>query len=456
MRFCPSSILSRTAWVLGVGFILMIMDGVFVSSQILAWQEGSRGDGYLETAMKMKTLSRLVSDIPANKRNELLSYYNDPNLKVSWSGENQVPAMGPDWGTRQAREHLISAFSDSGVIDLHIGHPLRSGEADDLDKHRIIVTVQLADKSWMQFDSRTPHTHELWVWSIVAVASVFLVTIYILALLVSRQIVRPLRMFSNAALRFSTNLDAEPLASDGPREFIGVTEAFNTMQERIRRFVNERMQILAAISHDLRTPLTRLRLRFENWEEPQQKQKALADVQEMQAMLDSTLAFARDDASDEGIARVNLNALLYSVCDDSVDTGADVTCHIPEQEIQALCKPIAMRRAIQNLLDNAIKYAGAVEVELRTELDDIVIAIKDRGPGIDDVEKEQVFSPFYRVEKSRNRETGGTGLGLTVARTIARAHGGDIELSDRDGGGLVVSLRMPKPDSLEVPLCKVL
>jgi len=315
-----------------------------------------------------------------------------------------------------------------------------------LDKHRVIVTVQLADKTWMRFDSLLPHTHELWVWSIVAVVRVFLITIYILALLVSRQIVRPLRLFSNAALRFSTNLDAEPLASNGPREFLGVIEAFNTMQERIRRFVNERMQILAAISHDLRTPLTRLRLRFENWDDPQQQQKALADLKDMQAMLDSTLAFARDDASDEGSTRVNLNALLYSVCDDSVDTGADVSCDIPEQEIQALCKPIAMRRAIQNLLDNAIKYAGAVEVELKQSEQDILILVKDRGPGIDSLEKEQVFSPFYRVEKSRNRETGGTGLGLTVARTIARAHGGDISLSDREGGGLVVSLSIPKPE----------
>jgi len=434
----------------------MIIDGIFVSSQILAWQEGSRGDGYLETAMKMKTISHLVANIPPDLRAQFISYYRDPNLGVAWSEVDQVPKMGADWGTRQAREHLIKAFSGSGIIDLHIGHPYNDGTSTDLDKRRIIVTMQLADKSWMQFDAHVPHTHELWVWSIVAVASVFLVTIYILALLVSRQIVRPLRLFSNAALRFSTNLDAEPMANDVPREFSAVIEAFNTMQERIRRFVSERMQILAAISHDLRTPLTRLRLRFENWEEPQQKQKALADLHEMQAMLDSTLAFARDDASDEGTSRVNLNALLYSVCDDSIDTGAAVECQIPEQEIQALCKPIAMRRAIQNLLDNAIKYAGAVDVELSTEGDDIVIKVMDRGPGIDDLEKEQVFSPFYRVEKSRNRETGGTGLGLTVARTIARAHGGDIALSDRDGGGLVVEMRFPKPDSFEVPLCKSL
>jgi len=111
-----------------------------------------------------------------------------------------------------------------------------------------------------------------------------------------------------------------------------------------------------------------------------------------------------------------------------------------------LCKPIAMRRAIQNLLDNAIKYAGAVEVELTVSDQEILILVKDRGPGIDPLEKEQVFSPFYRVEKSRNRETGGTGLGLTVARTIARAHGGDISLSDREGGGLLVTLSIPKPE----------
>jgi len=454
MKIWPASILSRTAWVMGIGFALMIFDGIFVATQILAWQEGNRGDGYIETAMKMKTLSHLVGNLPSELRLQVLNYYQDPNLHAIWTPDSQVPSMGDDWGTRRAREHLIKAFNGSGIVDLHIGHPYQTGTDDKLDIHQIIVSVQLTDKSWMQFDSHVPHTHELWAWSFVAVAGVFLLSIYILALLVSRQIVRPLRLFSNAALRFSTNLDAEPLANNMPREFVGVIEAFNTMQERIRRFVSERMQILAAISHDLRTPLTRLRLRFENWEDPQQKHKALVDVQEMQAMLDSTLAFARDDASDEGSSRVNLNALLYSICDDSIDTGAAVTCDIPEQEIQAQCKPIAMRRAIQNILDNAIKYADAVEVELRTQGDEIVIQFKDRGPGIDELEKEQVFSPFYRVEKSRNRETGGTGLGLTVARTIARAHGGDIFLSDREGGGLVVSLHIPKPENLELPVCK--
>lgn len=447
MRFWPASILSRTAWVLGIGFALMICDGVFVSTQILEWQEGGRGDGYIETAMKMKALCKIISSLPVEQRELVLRQYRDPQLNVSWSAEKSVPLMGADWGTRQARKHLISAFRDTGIIDLHIGHPVVDGvEQPSLDKQHFMVTLQLADKSWMQFNSQTPHTHDLWVWSIVAVVSVFLVTIYILALLVSRQIVRPLRQFSAAALRFSTDLDAEPLCTDGPREFVAVTNAFNTMQDRIRRFVTERMQILAAISHDLRTPLTRLRLRFENWDDPQQKDKALADLSEMQAMLDSTLAFARDDASDEGSSWINLNALLYSVCDDSVDTGADVSCKIPDQEIKLLCKPIAIRRAIQNLVDNAVKYAGAVELKFRNCETDVEIQVMDRGPGIDDSEKQQVFSPFYRVEKSRNRETGGTGLGLSVARTIARAHGGDIELHDREGGGLLAILRIPVPE----------
>jgi signal transduction histidine kinase len=214
------------------------------------------------------------------------------------------------------------------------------------------------------------------------------------------------------------------------------------MQERIRRFVNERMQIIAAISHDLRTPLTRLRLRFESMEDQEQVKKALNDVNEMQVMLDSTLAFARDDASKEKKTRVDITSLVQSICDDAMDTGASINCALQAQ-LAFECKPVAIRRMITNIVDNAIKYGGKTDISLNQADQSIELRISDRGPGIAIEEREKVFSPFYRIEKSRNRETGGTGLGLTVARTIARAHGGDIRLDQSDNEGLVVIITLP-------------
>ena len=209
------------------------------------------------------------------------------------------------------------------------------------------------------------------------------------------------------------------------------------MQTRLHRFVEDRTQMLAAISHDLRTPLTRLRLRAEFVEDPEQQRKMLADLEEMEAMIASTLAFARDDARKEPRVPIDLAALLQSLVDDLGDAGNTVEYSGPEHKTIA-CRPVALRRAIGNLIDNALKYGGCARVALLDGREDghVAIRIDDDGPGIPEGEQEKVFAPFYRLERSRSRDTGGTGLGLSVARTIARAHGGDVTLRNRPDGGL--------------------
>jgi len=217
----------------------------------------------------------------------------------------------------------------------------------------------------------------------------------------------------------------------------------NEMQGRIRRFVEDRTRMLAAISHDLRTMLTRLSLRAEYIDDPEQRAKALKDLAEMEEMLAATLAFARDDAKAEARTPVDLAALLADLADDLAEAGHKAAYAGP-RACTVHARPTALRRAFTNVLNNAVAYGGAAEVAL-TEGDGAVrVTVSDRGPGIPDPLKEQVFAPFYRVETSRSRETGGTGLGLSVALDIVRAHGGDIALSDREGGGLVVTVTLPK------------
>jgi signal transduction histidine kinase len=260
----------------------------------------------------------------------------------------------------------------------------------------------------------------------------------------ARKLSSPLAAFAEAAEKLGIDGGAPPLREQGPRELRTATRAFNRMQERLKRFTDDRTRMLAAMSHDLRTPLTRLRLRAEFVEDPDQQRKMLAELDEMTAMIDATLAFAREDAKREDARRLDLGELVASVCDGAVDANADVTFEAaPRCEIFG--RPIALRRAIANVIDNAIKYAGGARVRVAALGTEFVVEIDDDGPGIPEPEHERVFAPFYRIETSRSRETGGTGLGLAVARSILHAHGGDIRLAARAGGGLRVAIFVPVP-----------
>ena len=258
----------------------------------------------------------------------------------------------------------------------------------------------------------------------------------------AHRMTRPLRKFAYAADRLGVDVNAPPLPEKGSRELRNATRAFNQMQERLKRFIDDRTQMFAAISHDLRTSLTRLRLRSEFIEDEEQKAKALADLDEMEQMLSETLAFARDDNKTEATTKFDLGQLLHSLGDDLSDMGHTATYEGPAHAIFK-GRPVALRRAFANLANNAVSYGKEVDIALSAAPDEVVVEFRDRGPGIPEDHREKVFAPFFRLETSRNRETGGTGLGMSVARNIARQHGGDIELLDRDGGGLIVRMVLP-------------
>jgi signal transduction histidine kinase len=200
--------------------------------------------------------------------------------------------------------------------------------------------------------------------------------------------------------------------------------------------------MVAAMSHDLKTPLTRLRLRAELIRNEVQRRKMLSDMDDMTAMIESTLAFVRDDAKRETPLLVDLGALVESACENAIDAGGSVEA-MTRQGINVTCRPIAISRAVANLIDNALKYGGCARVALDCDGDRAVVTIDDDGPGIPEYEREKVFAPFYRLEGSRNRDTGGVGLGLAVARTAAREHGGDVTLGAAESGGLRVRLELP-------------
>jgi signal transduction histidine kinase len=260
---------------------------------------------------------------------------------------------------------------------------------------------------------------------------------------VVRWVSRPLSTLAGAADRFGRNLDEPPLAETGPSEVVRASQAFNRMQVRLRELVREKGRMLTAVSHDLKTPITRLRLRAELMKDADLRTKIGRDLDEMESRVTSTLDLMRGAADAEPLQRTDLVALIESLADDYEDTGRAIEVAAPAVAPVEV-RPQALRRAIANLVDNGLKYATNVRIVVRDAPDAVSIDVEDEGPGIPETELERVLEPFYRLEASRNRETGGSGLGLSIARAIAVEHAGSLSLANRSPTGFRATLRLPK------------
>jgi two-component system OmpR family sensor kinase len=293
------------------------------------------------------------------------------------------------------------------------------------------LTARPRDDRWLQ-----PWQKRLLLW--------FLGTALLVALLgyvFARRLTAPITKFAAAAERLGRNPHAAPLELEGPAEIGAAARAFNEMQERLQRYVEDRTAMIAAIAHDLRTPLTRLRFRLEAAPEDL-RQRAVADIAEMEAMVAATLAFVRDATRPAIRDRLELRSLLESIADNMTDTRHDVAVEVGAPIVLS-GDPVALRSLFANLLDNAVKYGRRAHVSARVEGKEAVVHVDDEGPGLPEKELKQVFEPFYRAEPSRNRDTGGIGLGLAVVRSIVNFHGGEIRLENRPEGGLRATVRLP-------------
>jgi signal transduction histidine kinase len=262
-----------------------------------------------------------------------------------------------------------------------------------------------------------------------------------LAYLLARRMTAPISAFAEAAERLGSDPNAPPLALRGPSEVRTATAAFNEMQAKLKRYVEGRTEMLAAIAHDLKTPLTRLRFRADA-APPELRDKLAADVAEMDAMIAAVLAYVRGAQDRAAWTLIDLTALVQATADDFADTGARVaTGEMAGARVQG--DTLALRRLLANLVQNAVNFGGEAEVSVQVDGDAAVVRVADRGPGLSEAELEQVFEPFRRAEPSRSKDTGGVGLGLPIARAIAREHGGEVTLKARNGGGLVAKARLP-------------
>ncbi|MCZ8218182.1 MAG: ATP-binding protein [Acidovorax sp.] len=272
--------------------------------------------------------------------------------------------------------------------------------------------------------------------------SVRLAALVAVAWWAARWLSRPMHRLATAAQELGRNIHRPPLPEDGTLECRDASRVFNQMQAHIRQQLAERDRFVAAVSHDLRTPLTRLRLRTESLGDARAQQLFRRDIAEMDAMIASTLDYLRGVAGAEAWVLLDVQALAESMADDQVAMGHRVT--VAGQAAPLRVQAVALRRCLDNLVGNAVRYGGSAEVTLHDAADALTIAVRDHGPGLPPEELERVLEPFYRVEASRNRQSGGAGLGLTIASDIVRRHGGQLVLRNAAGGGLVVAARLPR------------
>ena len=303
-----------------------------------------------------------------------------------------------------------------------------------------VAALKVSDGHWVVVQPQSEPFPNSWQQRVLLWFLISFALVAPLGLLFARWLVRPITGFASAAEKLGRDPRAPVLAQEGPAEVGRAAHAFNRMQSRLRSFVDDRTAMIGAISHDLRTPLTRLRFRLEDVPEPLQA-GMLAEVEEMEAMIKSVLDFIRDASEPGARERLDLRAIVEDVVEDAVFVGKDVRLEDSERAPVEV-DPLGMRRLFGNLLENAVKYGTSAEVRLFTDKQDAVAEVRDNGPGLPEDEMERVFQPFYRTAAARASSAQGSGLGLAVCRSIARAHGGDVHLKS-DDRGLVVQVRLP-------------
>ncbi|MBO1080351.1 ATP-binding protein [Roseomonas haemaphysalidis] len=443
-RLLPRSLAGRTALFLTLALMLVQAAGLTIHA--LDRVDLQRLGMSREISARAFGIWRTMLLAPPDRRESMLFDIEMPDGLAADLSDS--PAVRP--GMSRAPLSMVRLFQ----LDLIASSPPRFRPREALvasgpHPGLLVVAMRLPDGPWLNLWLTVPPPRP---WhSETFLVAFMLMTGAALALILwaTRRLVRPVSALSRAAERLGRDVNAPPLPESGPSEVVTAARAFNTMAERIRRFVGDRTQMLAAIGHDLRTPITRLRLRAEFMDDDEQRRKMLSDLDEMEAMVNATLAFARDDSATEPSVAVDLAALCRTVLDEAADARPDlpqdaIAYEGPDRQ-RIRGRPIALKRALANLVANALNYAGNARVVLQAPVHGVLtLKVEDDGDGIPEESLEAVFQPFRRLEASRNRETGGTGLGLPIARNILRAHGGDVVLRNRPEGGLRAVATLPE------------
>lgn len=410
------------------------------------------------------TLARLLNEAPADSQH-LLDAFGSRNVcatleapppprEMSASEMRLADALnamlhGINAGAPQVALGTLTPDSPRcGRQQFYFGRTDGEGEhepedvADDGDRLASLrLEVPLLKGQWLRVETAVELSagpNRLTIISfLVSAAAVALVTIWAV-----RRQTRLLRTLANASERFGRGEMVERLPTRGPAEVTAATQAFNTMQQRLTQFIAERMRLLASISHDLRTPLTTLRLKAELLSDEAARDDLVATIEELSRIAEAALAFTRAEAASEPTTELDLSGLVGEVIGEFQLAGADVAGGRLEA-VRVSCRPVSLKRAVRNLVENAVRYGGSARIDVFRQGGEAVVEVTDNGPGIPDDRIEDAFKPFVRLEDSRSADTGGIGLGLAIALGIVHAHGGSLQLANRPTGGLSAQIRLP-------------
>ena len=449
MRLWPRSLYGQLALVLLAGLIV----AQFVSAAVSLAERDQALFRFSDTqwAQRVAQAVRLMDSLDASERQRIAGIITTPRLLVSLSPQPPVNGQ-PDPQSADyeaALKETLGAGREVRVVvaertpeESMEGVPATVNAPSIKRSEHVITEVQLKDGSWVNFDHPRPWALTDSPFRLVLSLGILLVSVLLLSFLAVRWVTRPLSTLAHAAEELGRDLNRPPLPEQGPLEVRAAAAAFNTMQARLRDYIYERTRILTAVSHDLRTPITRMRLRAELLGDEELKVKLVRDLQEMEEMTNATLSFLRGFEDREALQSVDLMALLESLETDSLDTGYDVKLN-GRVDRPVMLRPRALRRLLDNLVTNAIRYGKKAMVTVQDLGSEVVIRVRDAGPGIPPQELEKVFEPYYRLEVARSQEGGGTGLGLSIARNIAELHGGKLILQNHPAGGLEAILTLP-------------
>lgn len=446
--------------------IAILLGGLLFSHLVTSWiyssdrDQALRAVGGFAVTQRIANLARLIDEAPADWRDRIVAAASDPTLRVSLSAQPPfVASAGSDDADVPIRQYLAGQLPDALASRLRIAVTGTQGPLAPQFQHTMPMmgpwmhgamswrsleaAVQLSNGQWLSFVAALPNAGPAASWQFMVAMLFMSVIVVFTSIWAVRRVTAPLSILARAAEQLGRDVNAPPVAEVGSSEMRQAAHAFNEMQGRLQRLIQNRTRILAALSHDLRTPLTLLRLRTEGLPEGEDRERMLANIGELDTMIEGTLRFARDEAAAEPLRKTDLTALMAAIVDDMADVGLPVTL-VATAPVVLECHPSGLRRAVVNLLDNALKYGKLAQVSLLATPNDVTIRIDDEGPGIPQDELANVLEPFYRLEQSRNRETGGAGLGLAIAQSVAQAHGGQISLTNRPGGGLRAEICLPR------------
>jgi len=413
-----------------IGVMLLVASGaVYYVVKVTGEQSSQEFDRRLKN--QLTAILTLMDETPPADRPRLLPAINTPlfSVELQDTARGFVPPSGEARRVfNEMSEDILAPLKDR-TVRVHV--PDWDESVSPVADTRIAVKIE--GGQWLVFGIPSYITHTIWKTGEVLTALVWVIVFIALIIVAAKRLSRPLRRFTEAAERLGRDLNAPPMSEHGGPELKRAARSFNAMQVRLQAYLEDRTLMLAAISHDLRSYLTRLRLRIE-FLDGDERDKAVRDVEDMERILNDTLDFARDDAAKEDRVETDLTGFVADRVARFADAGQAARFD-GGTGAKIEVRPVALARALDNLIDNALHHGGAASVSL----EGAAITVRDPGPGIPESEWEKVFQPFYRLDEARTLGAGGSGLGLAIARSIARSHGGDVTFV-RDNQGFAVRL----------------